>query len=72
MVPLSKGPKQDQDQRDKLEIPDSGCFRFQALVRGYRMDGYIRASGFVLYPYVFVAGATKHDCSRRTQLREKF
>ena len=25
------------------------------------MDGYTRASGFVLYPYVFVAGANKHD-----------
>ena len=25
------------------------------------MDSYIRASGFVLYPYVFVAGPNKHD-----------
>jgi len=31
------------------------------------MDGYIRAS--VLYPYVFVAGPNKRDCSRRTRLR---
>jgi len=23
------------------------------------------SSGFVLYPYVFVAGPNKHDCSRR-------
>ena len=36
------------------------------------MGGYIRASGFVLYPYVFVVGPNKHDCSRRTRLRRDF
>ena len=25
------------------------------------MESYIRASGFVLYPYVFVAGPNKYD-----------
>ena len=34
------------------------------------MDGYIRASGFVLDPYVFVVGPKKHDCSRRTGCAE--
>ena len=33
-----------------------------------QMDGYIRASGLVLYPYMFIAGPNKHDCSRRTRL----
>ena len=36
------------------------------------MDGYIRASEFVLYPYVFVVDPNKLDCSRRTRLRGNF
>jgi len=36
------------------------------------MDGYTRASGFVLYPFVFVAGLNKHDCSRRTRSAENY
>jgi hypothetical protein len=47
----------------------SRCFRFRSLVPGYQIDGYIRAPGFVLYPYVFIAGPNKHDCSRRTRQR---
>ena len=34
------------------------------------MDGCIRASGFVLYSFVFVAGLSKHDFSRRTRSAE--
>ena len=30
----------------------------------------IRASVFALYPYVFVTGPKKHDCSCRLRLRE--
>ena len=36
------------------------------------MDGYIKTSGFVLHPYVFVAGPNKQDCSRPPQQRGKF
>ena len=33
----------------------------------YQRHGYIRASGFVLYPYVFVVSPSKHDCPCRTR-----
>ena len=36
------------------------------------MDGCIRALGFVLYPYVFVVGPNKQDCSHRTRLCGNF
>ena len=29
-------------------------YGFRDSVPGYQMDGYIRASGFIMYPYVFV------------------
>jgi hypothetical protein len=48
---------------------NSRCFTFRSL---YQVDRYMRAPGFVLYPYVFVAGPNKHDCSRRTRQRGKF
>jgi hypothetical protein len=67
---LTASPKVESSKLS--EIGNSVCFRFRALVPGYQMDGYIRAPGFVLYPYVFVAGPNKHDCSRRTLLRGKF
>jgi len=43
----------------------SVVFGLRAPVPGYRMDGYVRASGFVFCP-------NKHDCSRCTWLRGKF
>jgi hypothetical protein len=62
----------DRFQRD-YEMGNSCCFRFQPPVPGYQMGGYhIRAPGFVLYPYVFVEGPNKHDCSRHTRQRGKF
>ena len=36
------------------------------------MDSYIKATGIVLYPYVFEVGPNKHDGSCRAQLRGHF
>ena len=38
----------------------------------YQRRGYIRASGFGLYPYMFVVSPSKHACSRRTRRRRNF
>ena len=42
-------------------------FVFRAPVPGYQMDGYIRASGFVLYPYLFVMGPKRGDFCHLSQ-----
>ena len=54
------------------ELENPVVFGFRDSVLGYQMDGYIWASGFVLYPYVLVVGPNKHGCSRRTRLRGVF
>ena len=54
------------------EMRNYGRFGFELRGLEINMDGYIKASGFVLYPYVFVAGPNTHDCSHRTKLRGSF
>ena len=54
------------------ELEIQVVFGFRALVPGYQMDSYIRASGFVLYPYVFVAGPNKHNTLLVFSLARKF
>ena len=54
------------------EIGNSIVFEFRAPVPRDQMGDYIRALGFVLYPYAFVVYPDKHDCSRRTRLRGNF
>ena len=74
---LAREPRRDESTADLLhnDVTTPTVPQYQELLseignssRVRQMDGYIRASGFVLCPCVFVAGP---DCSRRTRLRGK-